>query len=84
MIPLSLVTVTYLPTAALAFGRSQRARNKVSGSLAQQRPECVIPQRCADAVVSRRKLMMSGLFFLVFKTRQQVSFVQTKRWNCDC
>jgi|HubBroStandDraft_6_1064221.scaffolds.fasta_scaffold3489543_1 hypothetical protein len=29
------------------------------GSLAQHRPEYAIPQRCADAVVSRCELMMT-------------------------
>ena len=31
------------------------------GSLAQHRPEYVIPQRCADTVVSRRELMMASV-----------------------
>ena len=31
------------------------------GSLAKHRPEYAIPQRCADAIVSRRELMMTSV-----------------------
>ena len=41
--------------------RAERAFYLFRGSLAQERPEYVIPQRCADAGVRRRELMMSSV-----------------------
>jgi hypothetical protein len=41
--------------------RARRAFYLFRGSLAQHRLEYAIPQRCADAVVSRREFMMSSV-----------------------
>jgi hypothetical protein len=47
------------PTCDKSKFRAARAFYLFCGPLAQHRPEYAIPQRCADAVVSRCELMMT-------------------------